>query len=521
MILNNYQMSLNPGYFEGVSSSYMSGFNVGVNKNIEDNLEKVEAAKKFLEFSTSIDIQKELFMAGESIPAVNSIFDDEEVRNIRGAETCDMFKNVQIMKKPNINISEIPDYGNKFYLHSKNYLYNGVSINDTINRLENISKIYYISLDSSDSSIGLISVTIISVISLIMLFSIVFLFRDNFIPFFKFLPSGMYIIVIIGAIMTICASLTNVGQISVSKCQAKIELLTTGFTLYTIPILAQLIINFPDYNNISNWVKKHKYLFLLFFLLIDNILFSFSLLKPYFKVQIIIPKGDSDRKNFKECKMNSGFPVIIFLIAVIIKFMILLISLILIFIEWNIKSTFYEIRFIVNTVYSTLLLIAMLIIVDNININDYKLFFVLQIVIISFISISNYLFIYGFKLILAIMNKKNVIMSFIKKINDNFINNEINSTQYTTYNSNCYSKNITETQDNYDNSIKHNYIDGTNCNTNCTNNTNSNDSMACSKISNSKSTFINKIINYHYLVDSNNNFEANVQSNLSETNQSG
>ena len=85
-------MSLNPGYFEGVSSSYMSGFNVGVNKNIEDNLEKVEAAKKFLEFSTSIDIQKELFMAGESIPAVNSIFDDEEVRNIRGAETCDMFK---------------------------------------------------------------------------------------------------------------------------------------------------------------------------------------------------------------------------------------------------------------------------------------------------------------------------------------------------------------------------------------------------------------------------------------------
>jgi len=324
MILNNYQMSLIPGYFEGVSSSRISGINIGINKNIESKIERVKAAWKLVEFSMSLEFQKEIFMSGESVPAINSLFDDEEVRNIRGAETCDMFKNIQLMKKPNINRNEIPDFGEKFYLHSKNYLYNGVSINDTINRLENISKIYYISLYSSENYIGLISVTIVSVISLIMLFSIVFLFRNNFIPFFKFLPSGMYIIVIIGVILTMCTSLTNIGPITVLKCQLKIFLLAVGFTLYMVPVLAQLIINFPDHNNISNWVKKHKYLFILLFLLIDNILFSFSLLKPYFRDQIIIHEGDSDRKNFKVCKMNFNSSTILLSIDIITKILILI-----------------------------------------------------------------------------------------------------------------------------------------------------------------------------------------------------
>jgi len=426
MILNNYRMALIPGYFEGVSSARISGFNIGINKNIENKIDRVKAAWKFVEYAISIDFQKELFMASESVPAIYSLFDDEEVRNKRGAETCDMFKNVQHMKKPNVDRNEIPDYGDKFYLHSKNYLYNGVSINDTINRLENISKFYYISLDSNDSFIGLISIIIIPVISLIMLFSIVFLFRDNFIPFFKFLPSEMNIIVIIGVIMTLCTSLTNIGPITVLKCQLKIFLFAVGFTFTIIPVLAQLIINFPDHNNISNWVKKHKYLFLLLFLLIDITLFSFSLLKPYFKNQIIIPEEDSDRKNFKVCKMNFNSPVILFSIDIITKISILIISLFLIFIEWNIKNTFYDIRLIVNTVYSTMLLLAIFIIIDIIDISDYKLIFIIQIIITSFISISNYLFLYGFKLILAVMHKNNVKLSFIKKFNDNFINNNKN-----------------------------------------------------------------------------------------------
>jgi len=143
MILNNYRMSLIPGYFEGVSSSRISGINIGINKNIESKIDRVKAAWKLVEFAISVEFQKEVFMASDSVPAISSIFDDEEVRNKRGAETCDMLKNIQPMKKPNINRNEIPNYDENFYLHSKNYLYNGVSINDTTKRLENISKIYY------------------------------------------------------------------------------------------------------------------------------------------------------------------------------------------------------------------------------------------------------------------------------------------------------------------------------------------------------------------------------------------
>ncbi|OUM63564.1 hypothetical protein PIROE2DRAFT_9844, partial [Piromyces sp. E2] len=224
IVLSKYEMTALPGYFEGVSSSRMGGFNVAINKNIENNKEKVDAAIQFLKYATSKEVQKYLFLRGDSVPVMNSLYEDKELCN-SGSRNCEMLKNLQHMKKPKERNNEIPDYDKMFYLYSKQYLYEGKSIKQTLDNLENISKIYYISLDSNESLTGLIR---------------------------------MWILVIVGIVTTMMSLLTNIGKITDQKCNLKILIFTLGYTLTIVPLLCQFIRNFPEKNKFSRWVKKHK-----------------------------------------------------------------------------------------------------------------------------------------------------------------------------------------------------------------------------------------------------------------------
>ncbi|OUM58656.1 hypothetical protein PIROE2DRAFT_16013, partial [Piromyces sp. E2] len=192
VVREKYQVSVLPGYFEGVSSSRISGFNIGIDVNVKDDKDKIKAIIEFVTFSTSWEIQKELFIKGDSVPAIFSLFDDEEVCSIRG--DCEMFKNIQHMKKPDKERKLVPDFDEKFYYHSEKYLFEDVSLEDTIDHLDDISRIYYIPLNSNESSIGLIN---------------------------------MWFIVIIGLVMTLCSSIMNIGQITVLKCQLKVLLINS------------------------------------------------------------------------------------------------------------------------------------------------------------------------------------------------------------------------------------------------------------------------------------------------------
>jgi len=540
-------MAIVPGYFDGVSSSRMGGFNVGINNKIKE--EKIDAAIEFLKYATSEETQKELFISGESVPAMLSLYDDEEVCKVKD---CEMFKKLQHMKKPKESNSDIiPDYGKKFYKISQNYLYNDTAtIDQLISSLVDISKIYNISLDST---IGLISIIVISVISLIMLLSLIFLFIDNYMPFFKFLPSDMWTIIIIGIILTLCSILTKIGKLTNFRCNLKILLLNFGYVLTIIPLLYKFIRNFPEENKYSKWIKKNRYSFLFIFILVDAFLYSFSLIKPYFKSEDLYfdvfalydDKADKETKNYQKCTLNNGFPLIMFSFIIISKILLLLISLVLIFIEWNIEKTYFEIRFVVNSIYSTILLIVALMLVEHLDIKNRQLHFIVHEIIIGIISISNYFILYGFKLILAFMNRTNVKLDFIKKINDHFIDNDFVSSQVNTEELSYVKTNNTIPVDNFENSIKQSSIEGiiinnntnnkntniTTRNNNGTSNNSNNNSSNNNNTSNSKSvtskktmetSFINKLINYHYTVKSNeSNDNVAYEPDFSTSNQIG
>ncbi len=306
----NYDMTILPGRNEELSSASINGYNIGINKLLEtnasedkdvSNAEKLEASIKVTEFFISKNLQKKFFVQKESVSFMPSLFEDEEVCRVND---CELLKNLQpvINRKYEINgeIYEKRNYETKFRNLVYNYLFNdNVNLEDTIRKIEDITKIYSAQLDKVEFSLGFITIVIIAIISFLMLISLIFLFFENYQPFFEFLSIDSWFILIIGIIITLCSGLTNIGELTINKCHLKISLLEIGITIYLSIIIYELITNLPSEIKFRIWVKKHKYLFLLIFYSTDMILIELTILNPYRIKNVIIEDGH----NHQACKV--------------------------------------------------------------------------------------------------------------------------------------------------------------------------------------------------------------------------
>jgi len=97
----HYGMTILPGRNEELSSTSINGFNIGINSLLEtkysesddvSNEEKLKAAIKVTEFITSNNFQKTLFINGDSIASMPSLYEDEESCK---KKDCEMFKKMQ------------------------------------------------------------------------------------------------------------------------------------------------------------------------------------------------------------------------------------------------------------------------------------------------------------------------------------------------------------------------------------------------------------------------------------------
>lgn len=473
-----YEMSPFPGIKEGISASAATGDNIGIINypNTKENKEKKEAALVTLKYITSKDVQKKYFKKKILIPGIKSLFYDIDACN---DADCDLFQQLQLVSIPNYLINDYDYYSEYFKGYISDFLYGNATAESTLKNIENISKIYYITIDTKDSSFGLnIFISVLTIIT-IMLLSLIFLFIHDYNPFFEFLPQEYWIFTVIGSILIICICYTKFGLLTIFKCHLVIVFFSIGFTLTFIPFLQKLIINFPENNKISKLVYKHHILFSLFFIFIDILLNIILYYEPYSIITEYINNG----RNFQKCILKNKIGKLIIILLIIYKFIIILSILILSFIEWNIKKTHYDIRFFISVVYIDILCIVILYIFQLIEINNYISYYSIRGLLIILISISNYMFLYGYRVIFGILHKKNLNLLFINNINKKFINNDtsINESNNvtTTYNN---STDIDEKNENYTKSI----------------------------ISN-KSSLMSKIMNYHYLTEGN---DENIKSNI-------
>jgi len=339
-----------------------------------------------------------------------------------------------------------------------------------LKHINDITKVYYISLGTEDSYVGLFFFIFSLVISVLMILSLLFLFKDNFHPFFMFLPDDLWIVTVLGSILLLWVPSINYGEVEMVKCHLNPLYMTVGFTLNICPTFYKLIVLFPEENKITCWVVKHKYLFLIFNVVIDISLCSISLINPYTPQYVLIEDGES----FEKCNFNGIYSIII---PFIYKLLVIILMLFLIFVEWNISTTIYDMKFILIVQYIDILFIVLIFVFHIIEIKNYIGYFILHSVSTFAVSLSNYLFLFGIRIFLGFIRKQNMKIQFINNINNKFINNE---TQFEK--NNKYDKNVL--------SIASYEVEGSK------NNTTESESL-------NKSKFISRMIDYHYKICSN------------------
>ena len=488
-----YYPSTIPGLKEGISGSMILDFNLGIVKNITE--EKKNAAIEVIKFFTSKEYQKKMFESRLSLVAIKELWEDEELcKN----ELCDLIKEVQITGEPKFIKDGPEDYGMKYQKYIYQLLYENKSIDEVVKKINDITKIYYISLDTKDSYVGLIFLIFFSFMSILMILSLLFLFNDNFSPFFKFLPFEFWIVTVLGSIMILWVPFFSYGPTKIIKCHLKPLLLCLGYTFNLCPTLYKLISQFPATNKISIWVNKHKFMFLFLNILIDVLLNSISLINPYTSKPIIVKDGES----FEMCKYNWEYSI---LILIIYKIIVTLILLLLFFVEWNISDTMLDLKFTISAIYVDILFSILIFVFYVIKIKYYIIYFIIQTVNLSAISISNYILLYNIRLILGFIKKQNIKLQFINNINEKFINNESKccNNDKTYYSDNIYRSNTMseyekkgekeESEESEENEKKEK------------NEANDNFEAMPSR----RLTFISKMIDFHYLSESYNNKDIN------------
>jgi len=402
------------------SVSIVKTVNVGINKYISK--EHKDAASKVTEFLTSRDIQRKYADRISIISSIKEFYREEE----KVCQFIDCSYIQMMQEKGNIVLND--QYHNldsekvKKYIY--NYLFRNESLSSVLKRIDDLTKVYTVSIkpNKEDKFVGFFTFISLVIITIIMAFSLVFLFIENFNPFFKFLSQDLWIINILGNVFIIGSGFIKYGEVTNLKCYLNTIFLSLGFTISYMPILYILILYFPNENRVSKWVYKHKILFFFILISVDIIIFIFSATQPF----NIIKNIDKNGLIFHTCGIKK-LRILIYFMMLAYKFIIVLVIVFLVFIDWNIEEIHYDLKFIVSGIYSIIIVLILSFGLKMVVINSFSFDFLIRIIIIIMTVLSNYIFIYGYRIILGILRKQNVKMNFINKINNKFINSDYKS----------------------------------------------------------------------------------------------
>jgi len=270
--------------------------------------------------------------------------------------------------------------------------------------MNDLTKIYEISLSTQDSSLGLVIFIAYLVCLVLIVPSLALLYLDKFKKEFYLLPNLFWYMLITGIVMILCTGFIKIGTITVFKCHLNVFLLSLGYTLIYTPILQKLIVKFPqDNNKYSVWVKKNELKFFSIFIAIDLVLNILMLIKPYHIGKVTIDGGES----YQKCDRNKS--VLNYAILGMItsyKFVLMFAMLILIFIEWNILSFRIDVRLILASIYLNVITLVVLFIFSSFNINSYLSYYLVQEVFVLIIVLSNYIILYLVRLSIPTLTKE-------------------------------------------------------------------------------------------------------------------
>ncbi|ORX82997.1 periplasmic binding protein-like II [Anaeromyces robustus] len=424
------------GNYEGVSASGIGGMNAGISKYISK--ENIDASIEFLKFITSKEFQKKLLINKISFSSMTSLYDDDEVCQV---VDCEIFKKMQFIPRP--SVVDYDEYSFNFRNYLKKFLYGNETAEDTLNNIIDITKIYYISINpNQSSSIGLYSFIITIVIAVLIILFSIFIFMEKYKGLFDYISKDLWIIFFIGLLINLSYIFTEYGEVTNIKCKLKPLLLSIGCNLTFTPFLYKLIVNFQERNKYFDYIEKNKYLFIFFINTLDvflNLIFFISPFTPQYKNSL-------NGKKYKYCGINNSLSIYILSVLVIEKIILLLVILFFIFIEWNIIKTNRDVKLLTSAIYIDIILYILFVTFKFISIENYIVYSGIRIVVIMLYVLSNFLFIYFFRIFFILTKKEETIKLYINKIHtidvttSNY-NNENTSFNNTSTINSCYSTN--------------------------------------------------------------------------------
>ncbi|ORX77175.1 hypothetical protein BCR32DRAFT_283426 [Anaeromyces robustus] len=231
---------------------------MGIVKNMTE--EEKYASLEVVKYFTSKEYQSNMFRNRLCLTSHTEVLNDKEI--CKNAP-CDLVKEIQFTGEPLFIKKGPQNYSKKYKQYIYQFLYNNESINRILKYINDVTKTYYISLNTENSYVGFTVFIFISVVSALMILSLIVVFNDNFQPFLMFLPTGFWI-----------------SQF-------------WGFTFNLCSIICKLISQLPEENKLSVWVGNNKYLFILLNVLMDVLFNSISLIDKYSIKLVVVENGEN------------------------------------------------------------------------------------------------------------------------------------------------------------------------------------------------------------------------------------
>jgi len=396
-----YKMSNLPGMTEDVTGTILTGYNVGILNNISK--EKLKSAMEVIKFFILKDTQKQFVLQRMIISAISSIYEDDEFCAILG--DCELYRDPQPIVKPVDVAKDFNQYATTFTNYFYEYLYGDKDISTALKSMGDLTKIYKVDIDTKETSIGLITVIVFSITMAIMLSSLLLLIPEKNEKLFIFLPKSFWCLVIFGILCISSVAFTKLGDVTSIKCHMNNILFSIGYVFIYTPILFRLLIAFPEENKISKWINDNKYIFISIIIFINLVLNGFTLIKDYGVENIILNEGE----NFQKCDMDKKYSLVTKIIVITYNVALLLLILVLMFVEWNLKHSVKDLRFIMSSIYMNIITFGILSIFNYFNIRNYKLYFGLYVILVYILSLVNYITLYGIRILLPkLINKDDI-----------------------------------------------------------------------------------------------------------------
>ncbi|ORX87141.1 hypothetical protein BCR32DRAFT_11612 [Anaeromyces robustus] len=454
----NYTTSVLPGKIDGINGSILGGFNIGINKYIDEK-RKIACIEVF-KFLLSKDFQRDVIVKKLHLTTpLSELYNDPDACTVLN---CEMMNEIQFFLRPSTTMKNYEDFSNKGVKLFYQILDGEKSVEEVLNDFDSYIHVYSFVVNST---VGGIMLGIIIFILVIVILSSVLLFIPKFRSYFNFLTTDVWFIYTVGSIFMLASTVEYYNEPTIVKCKTRQIFNLIGNSLVLIPILYRLVINFPKINSYSQWVHRNNYIFISGFLLIQILLSALTSSVESFTIKDV--NFDTNSKNFRMCVLNPTFKPIS-LLQYIYNIMLYIVICFLIFLEWNIQETYFDLRHFSVVMIMNGITQILFIVLNNLDINNYILYSVLFISFTLLFVITNHIYIFVIRLILLYTSEND---------DEKKMSNLIQNSRYgVSSTKNAFSKSEVD-------SVK--------------SSTQSKTSKA-SKNSESSSSYRSKLLNYHY-----------------------